>query len=73
MSELFKDLFYLIMVFILVWVVFYLFTRHDTVEQRILRYDCRISEFSPDFPNDIRQECRRRALEQYNQQRMEQQ
>jgi len=70
MSDLFKDLFYLIIVFLAVWVGFYLYTRHDTVEQRVVRYDCSIAEFSPDIPQDVRAECRRKAIELYNQQRM---
>ena len=70
MNDLIKDIFYLALVFLAVWIVFYLYTRHDTVEQRVLRYDCRIAEFSPDIPQDVRIQCRRQALELYNQQRM---
>lgn len=70
MNEFIKDGFYLIIVFVIAWVGFYLYTRHDTIEQRVLRYDCGIAEFAPDIPTDIRNECRRRALELYNQQRM---
>ena len=68
MNDLIKDTFYVIMMFVIVWVVFYLYTRHDTVEQRVIRYDCRISEFAAGIPNDVRAECRRRAIELYNQQ-----
>jgi hypothetical protein len=28
-------------------------------------YDCRLSEISPDFPVDVREECRRIRLEEY--------
>lgn len=66
MKEMFKDFSYLIIMFIAVWLAFYLGTRHDTLEQRMRRYDCRITEFAPDIPNDIREECRRRRLEAFN-------
>ena len=42
--------------------------RNESASQRVVRYDCRLAEFSPDFPDDVRQECRRRALAHYNQQ-----
>lgn len=68
MNDLIKDTFYIILMFIAVWFSFYLYTRHDTLEQKMARYDCRISEFDPGFPPEVRAECRRRAIELYNQQ-----
>lgn len=68
-----KDLFYLAILFIAMWIAFYLSMRHDSLEQRMVRYDCRLSEFAPDFPPDIRAECRRRALEAYNQRQQQEQ
>ena len=72
MNEVIKDVFYIIVLFLSVWFGFYLYTRHDTTEQRTARYDCRIAEFAPDIPTDVRDECRRRAIELYNQQRLNQ-
>ena len=68
MNEIIKDIFYVALLFLAVWAAFFIGMRNETTEQRTIRYDCRLSEFSPDFPNDVRQECRRKALEQYNQQ-----
>jgi hypothetical protein len=28
-------------------------------------YDCRLSEISPDFPTEVREQCRKLRLEQY--------
>jgi hypothetical protein len=64
-----KDFIYLILVFVFVWIAFYLGTRNATLEEKMARYDCTLAEFSPDFPPEIRQECRRRALERINQQK----
>lgn len=62
-----KDMILIALIFLAVWISFHLWTRHDTVENKVVRYDCRIAEFSPDIPNDVREECRRKAIEQYNQ------
>jgi len=70
MNEIFKDLFYVLIISCAVWIGFYLYTRHDTLEQRVIRYDCRIAEFSPDIPPDVRAECRRQVIERYNQKLM---
>ena len=64
--ELLKDLFYIAVMFLIVWFGFYLYTRHDTVDQRVTRYDCALTEFQARVPNDIRMECRRRKLELLN-------
>lgn len=64
-----KDLFYVLLLFIAVYVGFYLLHRHDTLEERTARYDCRMSEFVPDFPPEVREECRRRTLELINSQK----
>jgi hypothetical protein len=66
MNELFKDLIYLTIIFFLAYVVFYLSTRHDTVEQRVKRYDCNLTEFIPNVPDDIRLACRQQKLDQIN-------
>ena len=65
-----KDLFWLAVLFLAIWIAFYLGTRHETLQDRIVRYDCSLTEFAPDIPNDVRDECRRRRLEAYNQQRL---
>ena len=64
--ELLKDTFYVLVMFILVWCGFYLYTRHDSVNQRANRYDCALTEFQARVPDDIREECRRRKLELLN-------
>lgn len=64
-----KDMFLVLLLFLAVYLAFYLGMRHETTEQRIARYDCRMAEFVPDFPPEVRAECRRRTLEKINQQR----
>jgi hypothetical protein len=32
-------------------------------------YDCRLAEISPDFPIEVKEECRRIRLEEYKQNR----
>lgn len=39
-----------------------------TVDRTVV-YDCRIAEISPDFPPEVREACRKRFMEQYNQER----
>jgi hypothetical protein len=65
--HLIKDMIYVGLIFFAVYFGFYLFERHDTVQDKMKRYDCRISEFSPDFPPEIREECRRQSIERINQ------
>ena len=62
-----KDLMHLILIFLIVYVVFHLFERYDTLQDKMKRYDCRISEFTPDFPLEVREECRRQSIERINQ------
>jgi len=68
MNQLIKDIVYIICMFVLVYITFYLSTRNDSLEQRMARYDCTLSEFVPDIPQDVRTECRRRVIERINQQ-----
>ena len=68
MNEIIKDIFHVALLCLAVWTAFFIGTRNETTKQRTIRYDCRLSEFSPDFPDDVRKECRQRALEYYNQQ-----
>ncbi len=68
MNELFKDITYVIILITAVYVAFYLGTRHDTIEQRTARYNCDLSEFAADIPQDVRNECRRRRIESINKQ-----
>ena len=63
MNEIFKDIFYVFIIFAAVWAAFYLGTRHDTLEQKMKYYDCSLTEFIPDVPNDVRIECRRQRIE----------
>jgi hypothetical protein len=62
-----KDLIHLILIFLIVYVVFHLFERYDILQDKMKRYDCRISEFAPDFPPEVREECRRQSIERINQ------
>ncbi len=64
-----KDLIYLILLFVSVWMAFYLGMRNETLEEKMARYDCRLSEFVPDFPLEVKAECRRRTIERINQQK----
>lgn len=32
-------------------------------EEQVVIYDCRLAEISPDFPPEVRNECRRRIYE----------
>ena len=66
MNEICKDVTYLILMFAAVWGAFYLGTRHDSIEERVRHYDCRIVEFAPDIPEDVRTICRGRRIEQRN-------
>jgi hypothetical protein len=40
-----------------------IFTNFDKPRGRY--YDCRLAEISPDFPVDVKEECRRIRLEEY--------
>ena len=66
MNELVKDLFNIVVLFCVVWIGFYLYTRHDTIERRTDRYECSLTEFVADVPQDVRNECRRRRIESIN-------
>lgn len=66
MNELLKDLFYLLIGFVIVWVGFYFFTRHDTLQQRMQYYDCKLVEFNPNVPEDIILECRNQRIQEIN-------
>jgi hypothetical protein len=68
MNQLLKDIIYILLVFALIYIMFYLGTRHNTLEEKMARYDCSLSEFVPDVPPEVRAECRRRAIERINQQ-----
>jgi hypothetical protein len=37
-----------------------LFFTMITQENRTIRYDCSIAEFAPDFPPQVREECRKK-------------
>lgn len=68
-----KDIALLLCMCVLVCIAFYLGTRHWTLEDQMKHYDCRLAEFVPDFPPEVRAECRRRTIEWINQQREQQQ
>ena len=40
---------------------------HDSV----VVYDCRLSEISPDFPPEVRDECRKIRLEEYKERQLQ--
>ncbi len=64
-----KDIFYVFVLFAAVYFSFYLAHRNETLEEKMARYDCRLSEFLPDFPPEVRAECRRLVIERINQQK----
>ena len=64
-----KDLFYVAVLFVCIMIAFYLGTRHETLEEKMSRYNCSLSEFVPDIPTDVRNECRRRVIERINQEK----
>ena len=61
-----KDFFYVVIIFFAVWFAFYLTHRHDTLEQKTARYDCKLAEFVANIPAEVREECRRRVIEKMN-------
>lgn len=69
MNEIVKDIIYLLIVFLIVWISFYLYTRHDTIEKRTSRYNCDLTEFLAHIPNDIKEECRRQKIQAINNQK----
>lgn len=53
-------------IIIVVAVIFCMFILMSTdFSNRRVVYDCRISEISPDFPPEVREECRQLQREQY--------
>jgi hypothetical protein len=46
--------------FIAIIFIFSNYSKNNTVI-----YDCRMAEISPDFPPDVRQECRKLRLEEF--------
>lgn len=67
MNEIFKDISYIFILIIAVYVAFHLGTRHDTLQEKTDRHDCNLTEFIAQVPDDVREECRRRRIEIYNQ------
>lgn len=51
----------LVTVFILIFI--------ETNNHGVRVYDCSISEISPDYPVEVKQECRRLRLEEYQNQK----
>ncbi len=64
-----KELFYVAVIFVGMWIAFYLGMRNETLAEKMPRYNCSLAEFAPDIPPEVRQECRRRHIEQINQQK----
>lgn len=46
---------------LIAWSIFAL--RMTTSGERIIVYDCRIAEISPDFPPQVREDCRKLILQ----------
>ena len=49
---------------LIAWSIFAL--RMTTSGERIIVYDCRIAEISPDFPPQVREDCRKLILQNTN-------
>jgi len=69
MNELVKDFILIIAMFCLVYLAFYLFQRHDTVEQKLSRYDCNLVHFEARVPEEIVIACRNQKLNIINKQK----
>ena len=67
MATLVKDIVLVIIMIALVWLAFYLGSRHDTLEERVQHYDCGLTEFVGGIPPDIRSACREQRLQELNQ------
>lgn len=39
-------------------------------EEQVIVYDCRLAEISPDFPPEVRNECRRKIYEYLKEQQL---
>lgn len=53
---------------LLILVVIFIMAWSDFGKQSKV-YDCRISEISPDFPPEVREECRKLKLQEWNKER----
>ncbi len=69
--HLLKDLLLVFAMFLAVYLSFYLGMRHEPLEDKMQRYDCSLTEFVPDVPAEVRNECRRRRVELINQEKAE--
>lgn len=69
MNELVKDVIAIFTVFTLVYIAFYFVMRHDTIEQKLPRYDCNLVHFEAGIPEDIVKACRDQHLNTINKQK----
>jgi len=69
MNELIKDFILILAIFCLVYVAFYLAQRHDTIEQKLSRYDCDLVHFEARIPDEIIMACRNQKLNIINKQK----
>ena len=67
--SIFKDFFLLAVLAALMFCIMFLVRKHESLEQKMERYNCSLSEFAPDFPQEVRNECRRQRLEAFNRSR----
>lgn len=66
MKDVLKDICYLIIVFAIAWFTFYLTMRHDTLEKKLSRYDCSLAQTISSFPEEIREGCKNKHIEELN-------
>ena len=53
----------LVAVFCLVWAGWCMYLIDFNLGHRVVSYDCRLSEISPDFPIEVREQCRKMRAE----------
>lgn len=51
----------------LVLVLMFTLLMNDDKHQRVVKYDCSISEISPDYPVEVKEACRRMRAERSKQ------
>jgi hypothetical protein len=56
-----------VVVLLLLLIAIGIFVFTDFGKNRTVIYDCRMSEISPDFPVEVKEECRKLRLEHFQQ------
>lgn len=67
-----QDLILILIIWVLVQIGAYLWTRHDQLEDQMPRYNCNLALFEAGVPDRVRAECIHRLVNRYNQLRQQQ-